>query len=1240
MVIRLFAVVLLLPVVAFAGLSPSSSSTIVPGEWTDNFVAATNYVVRNDMPLVMVWGMNGCNHCKNLSDALATDAGLAWARQQNIVFCHIVGTMGRGDPIWYFASGYDGYLPIDKDAVSKTPVIRFYWPDRKSERFTGQEFPASSETYPIGASELQALCQQFERRIEELVASVDVEGSFAAFPMGDGSYPCDRLEATDKTGYVDVPIVRTNATGKAAANKLVFDRGGNRTSETISWKPGQTMQFVRYGLATSLPKDEHVVVSLEESNGSPLATTLICGVGTVENSPKNPYWIGERTEETLNWGEWSMDLDVVTNKVKAYNAAHPGERAYAMMFVGGSTWCPDCAMAEENFFSKQAFKVWANDHKVVFGVLDIPNNPQVAEADAWPSQLRYESSRASDAFVSLRGTVPTNDLQRYQSGAGYLSRHSVPYEMATNVAARNAFLMGHDTLNGGWNRPERTNKNRTGVPVLILLRDDGTVAARWNRFSDVGPAAYSGGYLRRFEEMMAQLGDGNEESDDDQSTTVRTISGGESVDASVSSVDQADVYEILDVAANDVMTFGVQGGSSELKVSVLDAMGSELSSASGDLGFAVTNKFRSAGSYFVKVAPKSIADGGFFGYTNEASTVCAYSLSASGWASCGEFGFVSAVTNVNEDCGEVVLSVVRANGSAGAASVRVSLAEKLGEHVDDRIEWTDDVLSWGANEPGIRTTRVKILPDGKRQGDLRLCFRLTDATKDQRLELVQPEVIVNVYDIDYVGKPAYRFVAAYDIRAVPGYQGGDAVEHRLVRGKLPEGIDLYAEGGEIGAMGYATAAAGTYSAVYAVVLKRGGAVVSSEEMAFRFEVIDYDFSGEIPSLKTVRTYGNLPIVDEDVVQGLLTVTVPPDGRLSAKYVTTGKSFSYVTDGWSSFDRLTGTVSARLEGAKGDGLSMDVVLDACGGSVTFVDPVSGVDREVVLVADPWPREGAKSWRGQYTVQMPQTNMQDQVNHLSGAAYMALRMVSEEAISTGSMLYAGVLPNGRAVYGCATLSTNEANQAVLPFYHVSDLMTSPYEFSGGLLIDRDAASNYRNVRWSVFAAPWTPRWLVPDGFRHSSEFNVYGGFYDAEEVTARYKEDFEGKLDNFAFIVRSSGLQSGLYGTASAVSPVLAEMTEDNAPRLVNGADNPQEVELAYSGKTGVVRGCLYLPFSTGRIAVLFRGVALPGWQGCSSCSASGSYVTRPWAVGSCSFHDGHAALGVTRSGCEVRLDMYR
>lgn len=316
----------------------------------------------------------------------------------------------------------------------------------------------------------------------------------------------------------------------------------------------------------------------------------------------------------LKYGEWTMDLDVATNKVSNWNKSRTAEKkAYSLIYVGGSRWCPDCVMTDRHFLENEKFKAWAAEKNVALVALDIPADPTVPSGG--PSLLTYVTGRAKDEFVTGRGTLPPDESMRWQSGAAYISRKGIDIADATKIAKRNRSLVSVNTLDGGWNRPERKNQARTGVPCFIALRDDGSVAGRWEYFSDYGPSAWNDGYLLRLEELLAQS-DENEESNQNWRTTKQTVSSrGESSVKTLSHTDMCDTYKIDGSSVGKLVSFRILGCTNDVQgtVSVIqasDASEKILASASGNLSdqFEVSADIVSSNCY-LSVSIDAVAAG-------------------------------------------------------------------------------------------------------------------------------------------------------------------------------------------------------------------------------------------------------------------------------------------------------------------------------------------------------------------------------------------------------------------------------------------------------------------------------------------------------------------------------------------------------------------------------------------------------------------------------------------------------
>lgn len=183
-----------------------------------------------------------------------------------------------------------------------------------------------------------------------------------------------------------------------------------------------------------------------------------------------------------------------TNKV----AAAVGD-AYTLVSVQGSLWCPDCERTEANFLNltnaagENRFRAWAKARQIALVAADIPNynGPDVTN--------RTRATLFSrEAYTAADGTG--------RSGRAYLSRKAISDAEAQAELERLHRLAVANTAQGGFHRPEDRNANRTGVPIFVLVRKDGTVAGRFTRFASVSPTEADRGnfdaYVRRIEELI------------------------------------------------------------------------------------------------------------------------------------------------------------------------------------------------------------------------------------------------------------------------------------------------------------------------------------------------------------------------------------------------------------------------------------------------------------------------------------------------------------------------------------------------------------------------------------------------------------------------------------------------------------------------------------------------------------------------------------------------------------------
>ena len=1198
-----------LPAVALSTLNVDPYSTsVTPGVWCGNYQAAKSYAETNAIPLVLVWGNEGCTHCAALTSALSTAEALQWAGGQNAVFCFVEGQKHYDVSPNYgakeFAQAAGGLSP---SSPTDYPFVCFYMAGDKANTYGGiEQFAVFKSSYELFRSSLKK--------------------TGAYFPFGDTEN--DRLEAViGETEWVDVPVVRSGDLSAASAS-VKFTCGDDSSVVALAWADGETGKTVRYKLPTEFETAKYATATLVAPDDSVLDERTITGIVEAENSTKNPKWIGEK----IDYGEWTMDIDAVTNLV-AESGGH------ALVLFAGGCWCPDCAMADERLFDRGEFREWAKSNRVALGLIDIPNNP--SSTTNYPSLLTYTSYRTSDSYVTLRNSSPTNELMRYQSGAGYLSRHSIEPQDALSVIERNKRLAMNTVPKGGWNSADRDGKARPGVPSLVALRPDGTICGRWTPFNEVGPSAYSEGFLRRFEEMFAQSAEADEEANDHWTTTRQSITADGSVSATLSAADAKDVYRI-DAELYTVATFTFESDvKTPFILSVTDYSGETprtlAESTGGSEGpVCVTARVSSAACYAGVSFPttKGIANHPALAATNLSSTVAGYVLSSTGVMSGGDIRFEETAMSVQEGNGEqhVKIRVVRANGYRGSVVAKV---KRVDAAADPRAEWSDATLAWADGESDVREVDLTLNGDTSATYDLSLLFALeivSAESEDTSVPSESSRMTVRVRDDDLEGTLAYRNVAYAETVQIPGWTAGDTVRLRKMSGSLPAGLAVAVVDGTVRVSGVPKVV-GVRSAAYTISLLRDGAWIPAGTVDLSYTVKAIDFSNVIPSVTTVRNYRNIPVIEDGRMAATLTLSVPASGRLSAKCRTAdGACVRYSAESWSEFNEAESRLSAVLSASDGSG-AVEVALSSGSVSATIRDEAGSVVAEVgPFSSEPWSAANpADAWAGQYNVQLPQTNAVDgaSAGRLSGAAYMAMRLVSESAKKNGTMLYAGVLPNGRAVSGYSTL-WKSGSSALVAFCCADGDSVSPYAFSGAFSVTPPALSSSRWLVESACAAEWSSA----DVYGHTGVFAVYGGYYDADEIKRAFELDFENDAARFAFAADTACVVSGRYGEAIATAPVAAEMGDDG-PSISQTAENPQFVSLSFSPATGVVHGTLRLPFADEYVAVVYRGISLPGWQSCEECTM---LPERPWALGACSFAD-RDGQGPFRNGCAVGLGRY-
>lgn len=614
------------------------------GKWYTYFEYVKAYCDREGIPMVAVYSSKGCVHCYYTERTLLEESFKAWATTHDagrVIYCFMSGKepgcpdqAGSVADTWMWKGEHVG-----KDRVlSAYPNVVLWWKkEGVNVRITGDEFCSDVDTGKEPSSfltekSLPARVENVIAHLERAFAKWSPEPPYAGGKFADPDTEGDRLEFEAGTASVKVRLSREETEATNVTFKVLGPNGTTYLTETVTWAANQTSQTntvaLTSGMKSSCTKDGDKLTLVLSEGGKNMASNHITFVDRAA-SAANPKWLNEK----FDFGEWTVDLEEAKGKV-----AKASGDAYTLVSIQGSMWCPDCANTDRNFLdvkdgSNNKFCTWAKSRQIALVSMDIPNynangsTPETVQSPTLFSKKAFSTTlaRAGEYPQSGADEALTNAMSR--SGLGYLTRKGATDAEAAVMMKKFRDLAVTNTEKGGFHRPEDTNPYRTGVPIFVLLRKDGSVAARFTRFASVSPMAADkanfDNYIKRFEEMLELAKDSTEIENNYPSTgSIAFAANGGSADGSLSHADQIDTFCLNGVGGNAIQNVTVKGvagsDTAEIEVSfyTTNATGQEVS-----LGMPVTSNltdgvsanytFTQAGSYFVKVKGKSITSDEF-----------------------------------------------------------------------------------------------------------------------------------------------------------------------------------------------------------------------------------------------------------------------------------------------------------------------------------------------------------------------------------------------------------------------------------------------------------------------------------------------------------------------------------------------------------------------------------------------------------------------------------------------------
>lgn len=632
----------------------AADEPIVLGEWHAGFSKVKSYADKHGLPLLAIWsnGGNECSHCEKLESCLVTSTFKTWMKDSGIIF--YFGC--RADKSQDDKFEGNGFHWCRDNTITAFPFVRFYWKAKKGTRLADGTVLASDklvvdsaimgdkfDNYKKGTDGAKACVKKAKSMFKQYVYSTTPDYCGGEFPFVDAPNARLQAEVGMTSGDMLVPVARTNSLVNVHGYTNQFVAVGidsSSVTNTIEWKAGDSL----VNMTVSLPKldkdavGKQITLYLLDSNGSSVATNHIDIVGKMENSPLNPYWIGERTigeaksavVPQISAGEWTMDYALATNRAKQVSG-------YTLALISGGLWCKDCANVDRCLLETEQFKSWATKNNVMCAVVERTNKPA--------QLMSYSSNRSSDNYIAAKTGKTVDELTEedrllygYMGGAGYLSRHMVSPDDAASVTELNKILFENSTV-AETNGLRNPISSRAGAaPELVLLDSEGTVKGRIYQFgfSTSGISTNNtAAYIQRLNELVALGKDGLEE-DNNRREGGDTITARQEVTNSLYAVDIEDWYK-LDCEKGQDISLRLTGESSAcLRIQLVNitAKGAEetLGEAYGDIAAegGINCSAQTGSNCYIKVSHDVDGSGystnSVFRFDNEASTVVDYVL--------------------------------------------------------------------------------------------------------------------------------------------------------------------------------------------------------------------------------------------------------------------------------------------------------------------------------------------------------------------------------------------------------------------------------------------------------------------------------------------------------------------------------------------------------------------------------------------------------------------------------------
>lgn len=547
--------------------TPQVTGKVASGVWLENFAAATNLAYTTKTPLILFWGNDLCPECAKLEAAFVTDSFKNWQSDHDyFVYCLVIGSSGndvgvnKGSGAKEFASTAAGALNTS-NRLKQYPFVCLWWPQDDGTvsvvNFVGRTglmgVPQSTQMDEKRLANhdsemLKLLANEFERAVEKAFKGYAPE-SLPTFVASNTIG--NRLEAEPKTAIVPVPLKRDGGSATTNVLRVAWSEGGGWGDYEVLWSKGQKTASVDVSMTppsgSAFTPGQSLGLTLFDNAGNVIATSEIACVDEQENSEENPYWVGEKTAQTLDWSDWTLDYDIVKQKVSDCSAA--GMNAYTLAVFSGTTWCPYCKAIKASLFDSDEFKSWLGKNHVQIALFDQGLSP----SDAYPGAGHLLTYEAGLEHYSPAGS------QIMVSGAGYMSRHEIK---ESDLQAQSVHARSVDYSFSKWLAPE-SKAVRLSNPTILLIDGNDRVVGRYSSWRDSNNTLGFGNKyydpnenITRLDDLLL-LAERGSESSDYCSTTTRVLAPNSTATATFQINDRNECFLLKDLSTG-TLTFSAK----------------------------------------------------------------------------------------------------------------------------------------------------------------------------------------------------------------------------------------------------------------------------------------------------------------------------------------------------------------------------------------------------------------------------------------------------------------------------------------------------------------------------------------------------------------------------------------------------------------------------------------------------------------------------------------------------------